>query len=392
MTAMESLPPASILVVDDEPRALELVVRTLRKMGRVVTAPSADVAREMLATDRFDLVISDQRMPGMSGVDLLSFAAEQNESCGRILLTGYADLEATVEAINRGRVHAYLHKPCSADELRSVAQGTLGRVRLTQENARLVAVVTEQNDRLHEAISELESAQRRLVASERLAAIGQMIAVIVHDLRTPISVVRSAGGETSRIGRELDHAEIAELGGDVVTESDRMQQICADLLQVTRVSEGRGSPVETDLDPFIADALAHLVEVASLQAVKVELDLQAGVTLLIDADRMRRALRNLAQNAIEAMPSGGVLRVESRQCDGAVQLAVIDSGDGIPVELGDRIFEPFVTAGKSAGSGLGLAIVRKVVEDHGGAISIAKPEGGGTAFHLTLPLAAATSA
>src|SRR5262245_24794789 len=129
MQAAMGTPPAhSILVVDDEPRALELVVRTLRKLGRVVTAPSGDAARAIFTDESFDLVISDQRMPGMSGVDLLGFVAERDESCGRILLTGYADLEATVEAINRGRVHAYLHKPCTADELRAAVQGVLSRV------------------------------------------------------------------------------------------------------------------------------------------------------------------------------------------------------------------------------------------------------------------------
>lgn len=381
----------SILVVDDEPRALELVVRTLRKLGRVVTAPSGEAARGLLENESFDLVISDQRMPGMSGVDLLGFAAEQNESCGRILLTGYADLEATVEAINRGRVHAYLHKPCGGDELRAVVQGTLGRVQLAKEKARLVSVVTEQNEQLREALADLEGAQRRLAASERLAAVGQMIAVIVHDLRTPITVVRSAGGETAQIGRQIEHAMVTELGDDVVTEADRMQQICTDLLQVTRVSEGPGSPCPTEIDPFVADALAHLIELASRQAVQVELDLQADATIAIDADRMRRVLRNLAQNALEAMPEGGVLRIESRRGDAAVELAVIDSGCGIPPELGERVFEPFVTAGKSNGSGLGLAIARKVVEDHGGTIAIRKPEGGGTAFQLVLPCCAANA-
>jgi signal transduction histidine kinase len=383
---------ARILVVDDEPRALELVVRTLRKVGHVETAPSADVARGMLEAGSFDLVISDQRMPGMSGVDLLGFAAERDETCGRILLTGYADLEATVEAINRGRVHAYLHKPCSAEELRAVVQSTLGRARLAKDNARLVAVVTEQNDALRQALASLESAQQRLVASERLAAIGRMIAVIVHDLRTPISVVRSAGGETARLGRELPNDEIVSLGDEVVTESDHMQRICSDMLEVTRVSEGHGSPVATALDDLVEDALAHLIESAARDAVQVVFELRAGVTLPLDADRMRRALRNLAQNALEAMPNGGLLRVATRTDAGAVVISVTDTGCGIPDDIRERVFEPFVTAGKSGGSGLGLAIVRKVVEDHGGAIAIGKPEGGGTAFHLSLPLAAVAGA
>jgi signal transduction histidine kinase len=380
---------AQILVVDDEPRALELVVRTLRKMGKVATASSADEAMTRIAGERFDLVISDQRMPGMTGVDLLSEIAQRNERCGRILLTGYADLDATVQAINRGRVHAYLHKPCSPDELKVVVSGVLERVQLAQENARLLSVVTEQKNELAQTLGSLQEAQQKIVHGERLAAIGQMIAVIVHDLRTPLSVVRSAGAETARIGRDRTDTEIAELGDEVVAESDHMQRICSDLLEVTRASGGGLAPVALALDDFVTDALAHLVEGASQQGVVVELDLQARSAVPLDADRMRRALRNLAQNAIEAMPEGGLLRIETRCENGSAVVSVVDNGPGIPDAIRDRVFDPFVTSGKAGGSGLGLAIVRKVVEDHGGAIAIGKPEGGGTAFHLTLPAAPA---
>jgi signal transduction histidine kinase len=92
-------------------------------------------------------------------------------------------------------------------------------------------------------------------------------------------------------------------------------------------------------------------------------------------------------NALEAMPEGGVLRVATAREEASAVVSVADSGVGIPEEIRDRIFEPFVTARKKGGTGLGLAIVKKIVDDHGGTIEVTKPEGGGTTFSLRLPLA-----
>ena len=106
-------------------------------------------------------------------------------------------------------------------------------------------------------------------------------------------------------------------------------------------------------------------------------------------DGLQRALRNLATNALEAMPDGGTLLIETTRDPGNERFAIVrvaDTGSGIPDEIADRLFEPFVTCGKRGGTGLGLAIVRKLVDDHDGSIEVSKAEGGGTAFTLRLPL------
>ncbi len=121
---------ARILVVDDESRGVELLVRTLRGMGEVVTADSADRGWEILQGGAsFDLVVTDQRMPGMSGIELLRRVATNAPETGRILLTGYTDLEATLDAINQGQVHAYLTKPCTPPEVQEAVREVLVRVR-----------------------------------------------------------------------------------------------------------------------------------------------------------------------------------------------------------------------------------------------------------------------
>ena len=140
-----------ILVVDDEDRGVELLVRTLRGIGVVETAASADAGWAMFRDGGFDLIVSDQRMPGMSGIELLSRVAQRSPTTGRILLTGYTDLEATLDAINRGHVHAYLTKPCAPPDVQAVVREVMERIeRLSpasspegEKLAKQVAIVVE---------------------------------------------------------------------------------------------------------------------------------------------------------------------------------------------------------------------------------------------------------
>jgi len=133
-----------ILVVDDEPRSVELMVRTLRPLGAVTTAASADEAWKQVREGEWDLVVTDQRMPGLQGVELLTRVAEHDETIGRILITGYTDLGAIVDAINLGRVHAYLRKPCDPDEALERCEAVLARVEHLRARERLVQSLEKQ--------------------------------------------------------------------------------------------------------------------------------------------------------------------------------------------------------------------------------------------------------
>ncbi|MGI9430664.1 MAG: hybrid sensor histidine kinase/response regulator [Myxococcota bacterium] len=380
---------ANILVVDDEKRALELLKRTLRKTGDVDLAASGEDAIEKLESKLYDLVISDQNMPGLKGVDVLSIAAERNETCGRILLTGYADLEGTVAAINRGRVHAYLHKPCSPDDLLMVVGNVLERVTLSQENLRLVSVVTEQNEELKQMLVELEKAQTAALASERFAAMSKMIAMVVHDLRAPITVVQAAGAEVITEAEENKLDDIVTLGRDVVAEADRMRRMCEDLLSVTRPTEGEATLSPNPIDDVVEMSLACLRTEAGRRSVSIETDLCAPCEVELDPDRFRRLLENLTRNALEALSDGGTVRVATRVDEDCVVLTVSDDGPGVPAELKDVVFEPFTSGGRRGGTGLGLAIARKVAEDHRGSIALRSSDAGGAEFEIRLPVAPA---
>ena len=165
-----------ILAVDDEERSLELLVRILRDVGTIETATSGEQAWKLAQEGPLDLVIADQRMPGMSGVELLARIAELDERTGRILLTGYADIAATIEAINRGRVQAYLAKPCAPEELRATVCALLERVRLEREKDLLLAELRAQSREIEIlAVAPEESQQESL--AETLAPLVRVRAV-----------------------------------------------------------------------------------------------------------------------------------------------------------------------------------------------------------------------
>jgi signal transduction histidine kinase len=341
-----------ILVVDDEQRSLDLLARALRKVGEVVPASSGDAAWDAFQQAEFDLVISDQRMPGTKGAELLARVAQRDDRIGRVLLTGYADMQATIDAINLGRVHAYVSKPWKPDQLALLAGSLIERTRLARQNDSLVK---------------------------------ELSARTVHDLRGPLNTIGMATSQLAQSGDDpAGRAETARIASE---EVQRLGQLCEELIEVSRAGSESLRYDDTPLDEVIRSVLTAMAEPCRAAGVAVEAELSCASSPRLDGGRMRRAILNLTQNALEAMRGGGTLRVESL-CEGDVALVrVADTGPGIPDGIRETVFEPFVTHAKSGGLGLGLAIVRKIVEDHGGQVTLPEHTESGNAFEIRLPIA-----
>jgi signal transduction histidine kinase len=374
-----------ILVVDDEQRSLDLLVRALRKVGEVVPSISGDAAWDAFQQAEFDLVISDQRMPGTKGAELLARVAQRDDRIGRVLLTGYADMQATIDAINLGRVHAYINKPWKPDQLALLAGSLIERTRLARQNDRLVKELSARNEELEIAMAELRRTHHRMASGAQLDAIGRTMAMVVHDLRGPLNTIGMATSQLAQSGDDpAGRAETARIASE---EVQRLGQLCEELVEVSRAGSESLRYDDTALDDVIRSVLTAVAGTCHAAGVAVEEELCCQRSPRLDGGRMRRAILNLAQNAVEAMCEGGTLRVESR-CEGDVALVrVTDTGPGIPDGIRETVFEPFVTHAKSGGLGLGLAIVRKIVEDHGGQATILEDTESGSAFEIRLPIA-----
>jgi len=220
--------------------------------------------------------------------------------------------------------------------------------------------------------------------AERLAAVGGALSGIVHDLRTPLTVI---SGYARLLEKEQD-PEKRKAQREVVKKQVGLVQVM--IQEVLAFARGHTEVLLRKV--WVRDFLADLQEMldAELEGTKVTLVIEAvykGAARMDDA-KMRRAVANLARNAREAMgEDGGTFSVTVTEADGIVTFAFADSGPGIPPEMERRLFESFATHGKASGTGLGLAIVKKIVDEHGGVLSVASVPGQGTTFRIGVPVA-----
>ncbi|MDI1450052.1 sensor histidine kinase [Polyangium sp. 6x1] len=235
-------------------------------------------------------------------------------------------------------------------------------------------------------VAAIQRARSELVSAERLAAIGKMAAHVTHEIRNPLS---SIGLNLELLEEEVassDNKEASQLVVAIKAEVERLSRIAEQYLSISRRPRPR---LERERVEDLARELVAFV--------RPELD-RGGVASRVDADddlpdarldesQFRQALLNLVRNAREAMAKGGELVVSIRKAeDSGIDLAVDDTGSGVPEELRASIFDPFFTT-KQRGTGLGLAVTRDIVEAHGGTIRCLGREGGGTRFLIHLPAA-----
>jgi signal transduction histidine kinase len=225
--------------------------------------------------------------------------------------------------------------------------------------------------------------ERELAERERLAALGRMAATVAHEIKNPLSAIKSIA-QVMREDENLRNEYERDLGL-IVGETDRLSQSVTQLLSFARKESPAAQPLSVDelvrsvVDLFRASAKEQGI-VLDLQ-VKVEAEL-AGKSV----SALRDALSNLLLNALQATPHGGRVELIAAQSEGELVISVQDSGSGVPADLRERIWEPFFTT-RQRGTGLGLAIVRKRVQEVGGtAVLDAGRNGGGALFQLRVPM------
>jgi signal transduction histidine kinase len=227
--------------------------------------------------------------------------------------------------------------------------------------------------------------QRELIASERLAALGTMASMLAHDFRGPMTVIR--GYAEQLLSTEMPSREVHDLAGVIVETIDRLNRMTNETLDFAREGE-RLALRPILLRPWLELLCVDLAEEHPGLVLVRELDVD-DQRVALDTDKLWRAISNIAANAEDAMKGKGRLRVRAATDSSGrtLVLELSDEGPGVPPEIRDRIFEPFVTAGKTRGTGLGLAVARRFVEQHGGRLELL-PEGPGARFRMTLPLEA----
>lgn len=251
-----------------------------------------------------------------------------------------------------------------------------------------IAVILEHvrlYDDLKVSYDELAHTQAELVKHERLAALGELAAVMAHEVRNPLGVIFNSLTALKRLIRPQGDSELLlQIIGE---EADRLNRIVGDLLDFARPYEAQKKPIA--LEPIIGGAVDAALSAVPNALAKVVVEFPAELPRFqIDGHLIRQAFVNLVVNALQAMPGGGQVTVRALPENRAGQLwariEVRDEGGGIPAAATERIFQPFFTT-KATGTGLGLAVVKRIVDAHHGHITVqARPEGG-TTFTVRLP-------
>ena len=256
----------------------------------------------------------------------------------------------------------------------------------------LFAIVRQAARKIAEQQENLLKMRSELIASQRMAVIGEMAAAVAHGIGNPLSSIRAAT-QVAMLDAESDDSEksrqMKENLHNIVRQVDRVQKRMQGLLNFVKPLEPR--PMEIDANALVRDVTETLRARFMDARVKLNLDLDTELpTILSDANHLEQALMALITNAVEATPENGVVTIRTQSSANGVSatvcLLIEDTGGGIPAENRQRIFEPFFTT-KPHGTGIGLPLAKKFVERNGGTIHIANGSGPGTKIQILLPVA-----
>lgn len=384
----------TLLVVDDEQAITATIADLFHQRYRVITASNAEEALKQLGRSDIAVVISDQRMPKITGAELLSKIAVMHPDITRIMLTGYSDLESVVRAVNEGQIYFYLTKPWQEGELFTVVEKAVEHHTLLRERNRLIEELREANATLEAKVEvrtrELRDKNLALEAADKVKS--EFLGVAAHDLRSPLGAIHKMM-ELLLDESELNEQERTEFLTLIRDMAGHMLELVNDLLDITRIETGRLDlkiqPI--DLGTFVAEVERYNHTLAKSKQIVLWTSIGPQLSEAhFDAERIRQVLNNLLGNAFKFSRPGTNVKLEVRRVAAGTEFAVRDEGQGIRADELPSLFGAFqrtstLPTGGEQSSGLGLCICKKIVEAHGGKIGLESEVGKGSRFFFTLP-------
>lgn len=379
-----------LLVVDDEVDVVKSVKDLFRLDYKVLTATSAAEALELLEREVVHVVMTDQRMPEMTGVQFLGKVEKQYPEIVRLLFTGYADLRSVVDAINQGHVWRYITKPWDPDELGTVIRAACERYDLIHERNTLLETLKVKNTQLERANADLAHANELKHA---------FIQVASHELRTPLTILQGMVRLATQVPNE---SQVLRNYLDRIDRASKRLQHLVDQI-VAMLVANRFERVlkrqDTEIAPLLNEAADDVRPFIELRHQHLDVDLPTDLGVLnVEPGGIRDCINHLLLNAIKFTPDGGRIALSAaKQPEGGVVVRVSDTGEGMDTDTCQKLFQPFFTGFDVSrhcsgtyehgrrGLGLGLAIVKNLVQLHGGTIGVQTEPGKGTTFTITLP-------
>lgn len=354
----------TVLIIDDEEVVRDSCSHALAKVGYDVDmAEDGSVGIQKIERSRPDLVLLDLKMPGMSGMDVLTKIPEIDRNIVTVVITGYATVSSAVEAMKRG-AYDFLPKPFTPEELRIIIGRGLEKRKL---------------------VLQTESLQQEKERMKR-----NFISMVSHELRSPFAAVLQylevilggAAGEVSADQRHILERMKVRIEG--------LLTLTRDWLNLAQIEKGNLIQEFQSLD--LAHIISETVELMRPEAAARNVTIESKVPGSIpairgDEETLMRVFSNLIANAIKYNVPGGRVTISGRADDSRVEVLVSDTGIGIPDGDLPFIFDEFYRVKRNAteGTGLGLSIAKKIVEAHSGTISVSSEVDKGSTFAVSLP-------
>ena len=364
-----------VLLVDDEFEVLAVLEALLDDDWDVHTAQSGKAALDLLESEpSIQLVITDQRMPEMTGVELLQTVAESHPDLYRMVLTAYSDVDPIVAAINQGKVDQFILKPWDPVRIRALVEEGLAVCERRIAMRTIVAELTERFRDKNAELTSLKTEAGREQAGAWLDSLETLGADVLDALQPILTTVQMASPDS-----------------EAIRESTKRARCLAE--DIRRLSAADQNRARTTMAPrkLVSEAVRLLVDDAFGQHNPVHVNIEPSLeSLSILAEPTRQALLNMLRNAIRASEAGSPVQVCLRaEADGMLVVEVVDSGIGIEPRILQDASEPFFSAFEPPGNGLGLTLVRLVAELHGGRLAMLENDPTGTICQVWLPQGAA---
>jgi signal transduction histidine kinase len=371
----------TILLVDDEPGICKVLSISLTDIGYTVhTACDGQEALRIFYQQQPSIVLTDIKMPGMDGIDLLKKIKETCPETEVIMITGHGEMDLAIMSLKHEATD-FITKPIHPDTLEIALKRAQERITLKRQ-------LREYTENLEGLV---EEKTRELIAAERLAAVGQTVAGLSHAIKNIASGL-GAGAFVLEKGIELDEKKYLNQGWQMVKNNvDKIKSLSLDLLDYAKPSS-----IELKIcDPNIpAGEVADLMS-ARAEALAVRLETRFAddlEPLAFDPDGIHRCLLNLVINALEACAESNASKsqrrivIKTRKSEGwAVEYHIEDNCGGMDESVRDNLFQSFFSTKGKMGTGIGLLLTKKIVDAHKGVIDFETREGQGSIFIIRLP-------
>ncbi|MCA9523040.1 MAG: response regulator [Myxococcales bacterium] len=369
-----------ILYVDDENPNRVVMKHNLKDEFDLILAESGEQALQILESKPIAVLLADQRMPNMTGVELCEQVRPLYPDVERVIITAYSDLQATVDAINRGRVARFIKKPWTTPELVSTLRDSI---------------------RLHHQRKVTEQLEMKLIQFDRMANLGLAAMGVAHDLKQPLAVIVPS----------LDSAQfaIAQMRRNSGVDARTLQLIGELQEAVSDIREGVGmlrhlsdAVIDMARHPAGDATLSNALDViqSALRITRTTIQRKGRLTIELpdepvyfhgSASRLAQLVVNLLINATQSFrhtkPRDNWIRLELEADETMLTISVSDNGCGIANEHRENVFSPLYTTKGREGTGVGLAICRQVAQELNGSVDFESEVDQGTRFMVRIPRA-----